>query len=121
MRALGYDVSLHLFVGFVVSGVFAGAAGVLYAFFNSFASPATVALDQSVAALLMVLVGGVGTLVGSFVGSIAIISLENFVSFHTERWPMVLGLVFIATMIFAPEGLVGRARVVLARDRARKI
>jgi branched-chain amino acid transport system permease protein len=115
MRALGYDVSLHLFVGFVVSGVFAGAAGVLYAFFNSFASPATVALDQSVEALLMVLVGGVGTLIGSFVGSIAIISLQNFVSFHTERWPMVLGLVFIATMIFAPEGLVGRARVVLAR------
>jgi len=119
MRALGYDVSLHLFVGFVVSGFFAGAAGVLYAFFNSFASPATVSLAQSVEALLMVLVGGVGTLVGSFVGSIAIISLENFVSFHTERWPMVLGLVFIATMIFAPEGLVGRARLVLARHSSR--
>jgi branched-chain amino acid transport system permease protein len=115
MRTLGYDVSLHLFIGFVVSGFFAGAAGVLYAFFNSFASPATVALAQSVAALLMVLVGGVGTLVGSFVGSVAIISLENFVSFHTERWPMVLGLVFIVTMIFAPEGLVGRARLLLAR------
>jgi len=119
MRALGYDVSLHLFVGFVVSGFFAGAAGVLYAFFNSFASPATVALDQSVAGLLMVLVGGAGTLVGSFVGSVAIISLENFVSYHTERWPMVLGLVFIATMIFAPEGLVGRARLVLARRPGR--
>jgi branched-chain amino acid transport system permease protein len=116
MRTLGYDVSLHLFIGFVVSGFFAGAAGVLYAFFNSFASPATVALAQSVAALLMVLVGGVGTLVGSFVGSVAIISLENFVSFHTERWPLVLGLVFIVTMIFAPEGLVGRARLILARQ-----
>jgi branched-chain amino acid transport system permease protein len=75
-----------------------------------------VALAQSVAALLMVLVGGVGTLVGSFVGSVAIISLENFVSFHTERWPLVLGLVFIVTMIFAPEGLVGRARLILARQ-----
>ena len=115
MRALGYDVSLHLFVGFVVSGFFAGAAGVLYAFFNSFASPATVALAQSVAGLLMVLVGGVGTLVGSLVGSVAIISLENFVSFHTERWSMVLGLVFIVAMIFAPEGLVGRARLLIAR------
>jgi branched-chain amino acid transport system permease protein len=120
MRTLGYDVSLHLFIGFVVSGFFAGAAGVLYAFFNSFASPATVALAQSVAALLMVLVGGVGTLVGSFVGAVAIISLENFVSFHTERWPMVLGLVFIVTMIFAPEGLVGRARLMLARHAPRE-
>ena len=119
MRTLGYNVPLHLFVGFVVSGFFAGAAGVLYAFFNSFASPATVALAQSVAGLLMVLVGGPGTLLGSFVGSVAIISLENFVSYHTERWPMVLGLLFIATMIFAPEGLVGRARLVLARQAGR--
>ncbi|HEX9573314.1 MAG TPA: branched-chain amino acid ABC transporter permease [Myxococcales bacterium] len=119
MRSLGYDVSLHLFVGFVVSGFFAGAAGVLYAFFNSFASPATVALAQSVEGLLMVIVGGVGTLVGGLVGSVAIITLQNFVSYHTERWSLVLGLVFIVTMIFAPEGLVGRARILLARHAAR--
>src|SRR5229473_3064491 len=119
MGSLGYDVSLHLFVGFVVSGFFAGAAGVLYAFFNSFASPATVALAQSVEGLLMVIVGGVGTLVGGLVGSVAIITLQNFVSYHTERWSLVLGLVFIVTMIFAPEGLVGRARILLARHAAR--
>src|SRR5216683_2654119 len=95
------------------------AATALMAFFNSFASPATVALAQSVEGLLMVIVGGVGTLVGGLVGSVAIITLQNFVSYYTERWSLVLGLVFIVTMIFAPEGLVGRARILLARHAAR--
>lgn len=119
MRALGYNVPLHLFIAFTVSGFFAGLAGALYAFFNSFVSPSTVALAQSVEGLLMVIVGGVGTLFGGLVGAVVIITLENLVSFYTERWPMVLGLMFIVTMIFAPEGLLGWGRAVLARRRGR--
>lgn len=118
MRALGYNVSLHVFIGFVVSGFFAGIAGILYAFYNSFVSPSTVELKQSVSGLLMAIVGGVGTLFGSLIGSIVIISLENVVSLYTERWSMVLGFMFIFTMIFAPEGLVGKARMLLARRRS---
>jgi branched-chain amino acid transport system permease protein len=116
MRTLGYDVPLHLLVGFTVSGFFAGAAGVLYAFFNSFVSPTTVSLAQSVAGLLMVIVGGVGTLVGAFVGAALIIVLENLVSFYTERWATVLGLMFILTMLFAPEGVVGKIRSMRRRE-----
>jgi branched-chain amino acid transport system permease protein len=119
MRALGYNVPLHLFIAFTVSGFFAGLAGALYAFFNSFVSPSTVALAQSVEGLLMVIVGGVGTLFGGLVGAAVIIALENIVSFYTERWPMVLGLMFIVTMIFAPEGLLGRGRALLAQRRDR--
>jgi branched-chain amino acid transport system permease protein len=107
MRTLGYNVPLHLLVGFTVSGFFAGAAGVLYAFFNSFVSPTTVSLAQSTAGLLMVIVGGVGTLVGAVVGSALIIVLENIVSFYTARWPSIMGLMFILTMLFAPQGVVG--------------
>lgn len=110
MRTLGYDVGLHLLIGFAVSGFFAGAAGVLYAFFNSFVSPTTVSLAQSTAGLLMVIVGGVGTLVGAPVGAALIIVLENVMSFYTERWSTVLGLLFILTMLFAPEGVVGKLR-----------
>lgn len=110
MRALGYNVPLHLFLAFTASGFFAGVAGALYALFNSFVSPSTVALSQSVAALLMTITGGVGTLFGSFVGAAAIISLENIVSAFTARWPMVLGLAFVLIMIFAPEGILGRFR-----------
>ena len=110
MRALGYNVPLHLFIGFVISGFFAGLAGVLYAFFNSFVSPSTVAIAQSVEGLLMAIVGGVGTLFGAIIGAILIISLENFVSLYTNRWLMVMGFLFIFTMIFAPTGLLGAAR-----------
>jgi branched-chain amino acid transport system permease protein len=115
MRSLGYNVPLHLFIGFTVSGFFAGVAGGIYAFFNNFVSPSTVALAQSVEGLLMTIVGGVGTLFGAFVGAAAIITLENIVSSHTERWQTVLGITFILIMIFAPEGLVGKVRALLGR------
>jgi branched-chain amino acid transport system permease protein len=119
MRSLGYNVPLHLFIAFVASGFFAGIAGALYVLFNNFVSPSTVQLSQSVSGLLMAITGGIGTLLGSFVGATAIIVLENAVSAFTARWPTVLGLTFILIMIFAPEGVVGRARVLLARRRSR--
>jgi branched-chain amino acid transport system permease protein len=115
MRSLGYNVPLHVFVAFVASGFFAGIAGALYALFNDFVSPSTVQLSQSVAGLLMAITGGIGTLLGAFVGATAIILLENVVSVFTARWQAVLGLTFIVIMIFAPEGIVGRARILLAR------
>jgi branched-chain amino acid transport system permease protein len=113
MRSLGYNVQAHLFVGFTVSGFFAGAAGVLYAFFNSFVSPTTVALAQSVQGLLMAITGGIGTLFGSFIGSAAILMLQNVVSSYTERWQTALGLTFILVMIFAPHGFVGLLRALV--------
>ena len=119
MKSLGYNVPLHLFVGFAMSGFFAGIAGALYAMFNNFVSPSTVALAQSVEGVLMMIAGGVGTLFGGFVGAAAIIALENVVSAYTERWQMALGATFILLMIFAPEGIIGTLRALLTR-RARQ-
>jgi branched-chain amino acid transport system permease protein len=110
MQSLGYHVPLHLFIAFTVSGFFAGVAGAMYAFFNNFVSPSTVSLSQSVEALLMAIVGGIGTLFGAFVGAATIMVLENTVSAYTERWPTALGITFIVVMIFAPEGIVGTIR-----------
>ncbi len=115
MRSLGYNVPLHLFIGFTISGLFAGVAGALYAMFNNFVSPSTVALAQSVEGVLMIIAGGVGTLFGGFVGAAAVITLENVVSSYTERWQMVLGIAFILIMIFAPEGIIGKLRAMLTR------
>lgn len=119
MRSLGYNTTQHLLIGFLFSGLMAGISGVLYAYFNSFVSPSTVALAQSVKGLLMVIVGGVGTLFGGVVGAAVIILLENVVSSFTERWSMVLGGLFVLTMIFAPEGIVGKLSSYLARRRKR--
>jgi branched-chain amino acid transport system permease protein len=113
MASLGYHVPLHLLIAFTASGFFAGVAGALYAVFNDFASPSIVQLSQSVQGLLMAIVGGIGTLFGAFVGAFVIIALEQTVSAFTERWPTVLGLTFIVMMIFAPEGVVGKARALL--------
>ena len=115
MRSLGYNVPLHLFIGFTMSGFFAGVAGAVYAFFNNFVSPSTVALTQSVESLLMAIIGGVGTLYGSFIGASALIALQNLVSSHTERWQSVLGITFTLIMIFAPEGIVGKFRALRAK------
>jgi branched-chain amino acid transport system permease protein len=120
MKSLGYNVPLHLFVGFAVSGFFAGIAGALYAMFNNFVSPSTVALAQSVEGVLMMIAGGVGTLFGGFVGAAAIITLENVVSAYTERWQTVLGITFIAIMICAPEGIIGTLRAILTRGAGDK-
>ncbi|MDB5641631.1 MAG: hypothetical protein JWN07_948, partial [Hyphomicrobiales bacterium] len=118
MASLGYNVPLHLIIAFTASGFFAGVAGAVYAVFNDFVSPSTVQLSQSVSGLLMTIVGGVGTLFGAFVGAFLIIALEQAVSMFTERWLMVLGLTFIGIMIFAPEGVLGKARLIMA---ARKV
>ena len=120
MRSLGYNVPLHLVIAFTVSGFFAGMAGAMYAVFNNFVSPSTVQLSQSVAGLLMAIVGGIGTLFGSVVGAFLIIALEQAVSLYTERWLMVLGAMFVLIMIFAPEGVVGKARALLARSAQRR-
>jgi branched-chain amino acid transport system permease protein len=120
MKSLGYNVPLHLFVGFAVSGFFAGIAGALYAMFNNFVSPSTVALAQSVEGVLMMIAGGVGTLFGGFVGAAAIITLENVVSAYTQRWQTVLGVTFILIMICAPEGIIGTFRAILTRGRPAK-
>lgn len=117
MRSLGYGTSVHMFVAFTVTGFFAGVAGALYALFNNFVSPSTVQLSQSVEGLLMAIIGGIGTLFGSFIGAAAIIMLENFVSAYTARWQMVLGFMFIITMIFAPQGILGTLRWLLSRKR----
>ena len=117
MRSLGYGTSVHMFVAFTITGFFAGVAGALYALFNNFVSPSTVQLSQSVEGLLMAIIGGIGTLFGSFIGAAAIILLENFVSEYTARWQMVLGLMFIGTMIFAPEGILGSLRWLAGRKR----
>lgn len=117
MASLGYNVPLHLTIAFTVSGFFAGVAGALYAVFNNFVSPSTVQLSQSVEGLLMAIVGGIGTLFGSIVGAFLIIALEQAVSLVTERWLMVLGVTFVLIMIFAPEGVVGKAQAIQASRR----
>jgi len=107
MRALGYNVWLHKYLAFVISGLFAGFAGVLWAYYNGFVSPVDVQLVTSVETLLMVALGGPGTLAGPALGAAAIVFLKNFVSVYTKRWLLILGAVYIGVILFAPRGVFG--------------
>ncbi len=107
MRTLGYHVWLHKYIGFVIAGGFAGFAGVLWAYYNGFVSPTDLQLATSVEVLLMVALGGRGTLLGPALGATIIVFLKNLVSVYTHRWLLILGAVYIATIVYAPEGVVG--------------
>ncbi len=115
MRTLGYNTALHKFIGFTATGFFAGVAGALYALYNGFVSPAAVDFLKSAEEVLMVIVGGVGTLFGGVVGAAIIVFAENIVSLYTERWTTVMGLIFVVTILFAPDGLVGNGRHLMHR------
>ena len=110
MRGLGYNVWLHKYLAFILSGAAAGAGGVLWAYYNGFVSPADVQLITSVEALLMVALGGPGTLAGPVLGAGVIVFLKNFVSIYTKRWLLILGAVYIGVILFAPRGVVGALR-----------
>ncbi|HYB42747.1 MAG TPA: branched-chain amino acid ABC transporter permease [Candidatus Methylomirabilis sp.] len=107
MRALGYHVWLHKYLAFVLSGTVAGFAGVLWAYYNGFVSPVDVQLVTSVETLLMVALGGPGTLIGPAVGAALIVFLKSFVSVYTKHWLLILGVVYIGAILFAPRGLLG--------------
>ncbi len=107
MRVLGFNVWLHKYLALVIAGAFAGLAGSLYAYYNGFVGPNTVDLAHSMQFVLMVIVGGPGTLVGPVIGAFIVTLLEKAVSVFTERWVMVLAAVYVVTALWAPRGLLG--------------
>ena len=107
MRTLGYHVWLHKYLGFVIAGGVGGFAGVLWSSYQGFVSPSDLELTTSVKVLLMVALGGRGTLVGPVLGALLIVLLENLVSVYTHRWLLILGAVYIGTIVYAPEGILG--------------
>jgi len=115
MRSLGYRTGLHLYLAFVLSGVIASFAGVLYVYYNRFVNPVAASFQVSVEAALMAIVGGTGTIVGPFLGAGVVLSLRNWISSYFEMHHAIMGLAFIATVLWAPRGLVGLAAKLRAR------
>jgi branched-chain amino acid transport system permease protein len=107
MLALGYDIWRYKLTAFVLGGLFAGLAGSLYVYYNRFVSPDYIHVARSAEVLLMVILGGAGTLIGPAVGAAIIVALENVISAYTERWVMLLGFVYVIVALFAPNGLTG--------------
>jgi branched-chain amino acid transport system permease protein len=119
MNALGYHVLMIRFWACMFSGLLASVAGILFVYYNQFISPQAVALTASAEALLMVISGGAGTLLGPIVGAALVVTVKNVVSAYIVRWNFMLGAIFVAIVIFMPEGLVpGTARLSRSAWRA---
>jgi branched-chain amino acid transport system permease protein len=110
MRTLGYPVWGFKYAAFVGSATLAGVAGTLYAYYNGFVSPLDLHVSVSAQALLMVILGGSGTLAGPVLGAGALVFLQNLLSTVTRRWMGILGIIYIVVVLFAPEGIVGTIR-----------
>ena len=112
-RAIGYPVERYKIVAVMLSGLFAGLAGVLYAIQNRFAAPDFVFFLVSGETVIFNVLGGIGTLVGPIVGAATFLLLREFLGrLFGEHFPylILLGFIFIAMIIFVPQGILGFAR-----------
>lgn len=116
MRAIGYSSRVYKLAAFVVSGAVAGVAGGLWAHHTGLVAPVDVNRPLSATTLIMVIVGGAGTLVGPMLGAALVWFLETGLNPYTERSIMITGAVFILFVFFAREGIVGIARGSWERD-----
>ena len=106
MQILGYNTWLHKYIAFIIAGGFGGLAGVLWAQTNGHVSPETVVLTTSVDALLMVVLGGAGTLVGGAIGAAIVFGLREYLSTLVPWWQYALGGVYVLTILYLPTGLI---------------
>lgn len=114
MRMLGHPVWHMQWAAFVLAGFWGSVAGLLYIWDYGFISPQTMSLQQSAEVLLMVVLGGAGTLAGPIAGAAVITVVKTVVSSYVDRWSSLLGLIFIVTVMVMPRGLVPGCRRLFA-------
>lgn len=104
---LGYNTLHYKLLAFIIAGGYAGLAGSLYAMFTQFSFLNLLFWHQSGDLLMMVLIGGLGSIYGPVLGVFLFILLRDYLSAITPEWPLVLGGVFVLVILFSPDGLVG--------------
>lgn len=113
MRALGYPVERYKFVCFVIGGTLAGLAGHLYVLLTGLADPSILDWLHSAQLLMMVIVGGIGSLIGGAIGALVMILFIDQASEYTEHWKLLVGVLVIAITLLARGGIVGMIAVLL--------
>ncbi len=112
VRMIGYNPVTFRTITFVVSSLFAGLAGALYALWNMSATPSMTSAVLTIDALIMVILGGMGTLAGPIFGAGIMEILGHFLyDWFGPRWPLVFGVIFVLIVMFIPYGIVGTFRM----------
>jgi branched-chain amino acid transport system permease protein len=109
MHALGYHVNAHRVAAHAVAGLMAAVGGVLMVWYNSRISPGTANIGAMISILIIAVLGGMKHPIGAFIGAIAFVLLQNFAIdlVDRERFNLVIGGVFLAIVLFSPDGLLG--------------
>jgi urea ABC transporter permease protein UrtC len=116
MVALGYTVSSYKTVAFALSGSIAGLAGGLYATHSNFVSPSLAGVLFSTEVVVWVALGGRLSLLGALIGGVVVSALSNYLSSVTPQyWQLIVGLIFIAVIVFFKDGLAGLISDMAAR------
>lgn len=106
MIVLGYATQRYKLAGFVISGAIGGIAGYMNATLFGFTGPGSLFWTVSGEAILMVILGGAGSLLGPVVGAVLYVGLSHYAVSYTDHWRLFVGCAFIVLVIFAPQGIV---------------
>lgn len=101
MSSLGYNTWLYKYLAFIIGGLFAGVAGVLFGHFTGIMAPVHVGIMTSTLVMLMVIIGSSSTVFGPVLGAALVVSIEHIASLYApERWPLILGVIFVMAVMF---------------------
>lgn len=107
MKFLGYNTNISRLILFTFTGALAGCAGAFYALFFQFTSISAISVDMSTTILLMTFIGGTGSFGGPILGALVFTYLQDFLSDITDRWPIIMGIIFVVMVLYVPGGLSG--------------
>ena len=109
MNSLGFNVTAHRVAAYAVSGLLAGVGGVLLVWYNGLISPGSVGTGWLINVLVIAVLGGMKHPIGAFLGAIVFILLQTFAIdlIERERFNLLIGGVFLAIVLFSPDGLLG--------------
>jgi branched-chain amino acid transport system permease protein len=106
MRTLGYNTWLYKYIAYIIGGFFAGLGGVFFVYEMEFTTPELLGIQYSFMGLLMIILGGTGTIFGPVIGAVLIVLAEVIISLIAPvRWPLILGLIYVVTIMFFRGGL----------------
>ncbi|HEY3916703.1 MAG TPA: branched-chain amino acid ABC transporter permease [Stellaceae bacterium] len=106
-RFLGIDVDRHIWLSFVISGLFASFAGTLYAYLDNFVDPRAFHWQQSGDFVIMAVLGGMRSFWGPLIGAAIFVVLQDKFSSVTDYWMSILGFFFVLAVVFFPRGVLG--------------
>jgi branched-chain amino acid transport system permease protein len=117
MNSLGFNVSAIRVMAYVIASFLAGVGGVLITWYNSLITPSTINTGPMIAVLIIAVMGGMSHPIGAFIGALIYVLLQNFAIdlVDRERFNLVIGGVFLAIVLFSPDGLIGIWKKLRAR------